>query len=56
VTRHGGDRWQAARADDDPRREPLPAGHPETWRVLTAGTVLEGEGYEYRAPAIRSDE
>lgn len=31
-------------------REPLPAGHPITWGVLTDGTVLEGAPYDYRPP------
>lgn len=26
----------------DPNREPLPAGHPVSWAILTAGTSLEG--------------
>lgn len=30
---------------DDPAREPLPAGHPRTWRPLVAGTLLEGGEY-----------
>jgi len=30
---------------EDPGREPLPAGHPRSWSVLTAGTVLEGVPY-----------
>jgi hypothetical protein len=30
---------------EDPARLPLPAGHPRTWRPLTAGTVLEGSEY-----------
>ena len=34
---------------DDPAREPLPAGHPDTWGVLTKGTWLEGT--RYPAPA-----
>lgn len=29
----------------DPAREPLPAGHPYTWGVLTKGTWLEGTRY-----------
>lgn len=45
-----GARWQAARTDDDPKRNPLPAGHPATWGLLTAGTVLDGAQYEYRPP------
>lgn len=31
-------------------REPLPAGHPVTWGLLTDGTVLEGAPYDYRPP------
>ena len=30
---------------EDPARDPLPAGHPRTWGVLIAGTVLEGVPY-----------
>jgi len=26
----------------DPNRDPLPAGHPIAWAVLTEGTALEG--------------
>ncbi len=32
---------------EDPARDPLPAGHPRSWGVLTAGTVLEGSAYPY---------
>ncbi|MCF3946196.1 AsnC family protein [Acidiphilium sp. AL] len=31
--------------EDDPNRGPLPAGHPISWGLLTAGTVLEGVAY-----------
>lgn len=31
--------------EDDPNRDPLPAGHPIPWGILTAGTVLEGVAY-----------
>ena len=30
---------------EDPARDPLPAGHPRTWNVLTVGTVLENTPY-----------
>src|SRR5215831_2968855 len=30
---------------EDPARDPLPAGHPRSWDVLTAGTVLENTPY-----------
>jgi hypothetical protein len=30
---------------EDPAREPLPAGHPQAWMVLTAGTWLDGTPY-----------
>lgn len=30
---------------EDLSRDPLPAGHPRSWSVLTAGTVLEGTPY-----------
>jgi hypothetical protein len=26
-------------------RDPLPAGHPRTWGILTQGTLLEGSPY-----------
>lgn len=28
-------------------REPLPAGHPVTWGLLTAGSLLEGARYPF---------
>ena len=31
-------------ARDRPARQ---AGHPETWGLITAGTVLDGEAYPY---------
>ena len=34
-------------------RETLPAGHPFTWGLLTAGTMLEGAEYLYLPPTIR---
>ena len=36
---------QAAPPAEDRERVPLPAGHPRTWSILTAGTVLEGVPY-----------
>lgn len=30
---------------EDPDREPQPAGHPRSWGVITAGTVLEDTPY-----------
>jgi hypothetical protein len=30
---------------EDPARDPLPAGHPRSWGMLTAGTLLEGCPY-----------
>ncbi len=30
---------------DDPAREPLPAGHPQAWSLLTHGTWLAGTRY-----------
>jgi hypothetical protein len=30
---------------EDPARDPLPPGHPRSWDVLTAGTVLENTPY-----------
>ncbi|MBN8874089.1 MAG: AsnC family protein [Rhodospirillales bacterium] len=32
-------------APESPSRDPLPAGHPRSWGVLTQGTVLEGTPY-----------
>ncbi len=33
---------------EEPRdRAPRQAGHPETWGLLTAGTLLDGEAYPY---------
>ena len=32
-------------ATEDPAREPLPAGHPRAWGVLTQGTWLAGTRY-----------
>jgi hypothetical protein len=29
----------------DPNRDPLPAGHPVSWSLLTAGTCLQGTPY-----------
>jgi hypothetical protein len=33
-----------AEARDRPARQ---AGHPETWGLITSGTLLEGEAYPY---------
>ncbi len=33
----------------DPAREPLPAGHPQAWGVLTEGTWLDGTRYPISA-------
>jgi hypothetical protein len=30
---------------EDPARDPLPAGHPRSWGVITAGSVLEDVPY-----------
>ncbi len=30
---------------EDPRQEPLPAGHPRSWDALNAGTSLQGTAY-----------
>jgi hypothetical protein len=39
---------QAVAAAEEPRdRLPRQAGHPDTWGLITAGTVLEGEPYPY---------
>ncbi len=34
-----------AASPEDPRREPLPAGHPRTWNPINRGTVLQGQDY-----------
>jgi hypothetical protein len=39
----------------DPAREPLPAGHPTSWGLITAGTLLEGSPYAAPGDAVRSD-
>ena len=36
------------RPPQDPLREALPAGHPESWGAITSGTVLEGQLYPLR--------
>lgn len=36
---------ELANAREDAARDPLPAGHPRSWDVLTAGTVLENTPY-----------
>ena len=36
---------EAVPPPEDPRRDPLPAGHPRSWGILTVGTVLEGAPY-----------
>ncbi|MDR3656869.1 MAG: hypothetical protein P4L48_14765 [Mycobacterium sp.] len=38
-------------AVEDPAREPLPAGHPRAWGVLTEGTWLAGTRYPMPASA-----
>lgn len=35
---------------DDPTRDPLPAGHPVSWGLITAGTCLEGVAYAAPKP------
>ena len=30
---------------EDPRRDPLPPGHPRSWGAITDGTLLEGSPY-----------
>jgi hypothetical protein len=41
------------RAEDEPNRPALPAGHPIAWRVLTAGTLLEGTPFVPFGPVRR---
>jgi hypothetical protein len=36
---------EAGPVPEDPRREPLSAGHPRSWAVITDGTLLEGSPY-----------
>ena len=31
----------------DPAREALPAGHPDSWGAITAGTLLDGSAYPW---------
>jgi hypothetical protein len=38
---------RGAGAIDDPDRLPLPPGHPRSWDLLTAGTLLAGAPYPY---------
>ncbi len=40
-------RAQMAAPEEARDRPPRQAGHPLTWGMLTAGTVLEGEAYPY---------
>jgi hypothetical protein len=35
----------AREPEEDPNRAPLPAGHPISWGLLTAGTMLDGTRY-----------
>lgn len=37
-------------------REPLPAGHPLAWAILTQGTLLAGTAYPFPPPALEPDE
>ncbi len=42
----------------DGNRDPLPAGHPITWALITAGTCLDGSPYGLpvtRRPHIAAD-
>ena len=34
-------------AEEARDRPPRQAGHPATWTIITAGTLLEGEAYPY---------
>jgi len=43
--RLGAARSRTPGAAQDALREPLPAGHPDSWGALTAGTVLQGLPY-----------
>jgi hypothetical protein len=36
---------------DETGRDPLPAGHPRAWSLLTAGTLLDGAPYPF--PPLR---
>jgi hypothetical protein len=38
---------EAVRELMDPAREPLRAGHPVSWRAITAGTLLAGSRYPW---------
>jgi hypothetical protein len=35
----------SAAPPEDPGREPLPAGHPDSWGAITAGTELQDVPY-----------
>ncbi len=32
---------------EDPGREPLPPGHPNSWQALNSGSSLDGEPYPF---------
>lgn len=32
---------------EDGNREPLPPGHPTSWKLLTDGTILDGADYPF---------
>ncbi len=36
---------ELANVREDAARDPLPPGHPRSWDILTAGTVLENTPY-----------
>jgi hypothetical protein len=40
---------RAERAAAGTDRQPLPAGSPQTWGVITCGTLLDGVPYVYQA-------
>lgn len=41
-----GPKRQQPATQDDPHREPLPAGHPASWGAIIAGSCLEGARYQ----------
>ncbi len=48
---------RAPRPQAEPgNREPLPAGHPLAWQILTHGTLLAGTAYPFPPPAPQAEE
>ncbi len=45
---------QSSAVIQDQERDPLPAGHPATWGLLTNGTCLEGAPYVIPANPLQA--